>query len=181
LKGYADYYTAEKTMVFTLIGMPGSGKSCMSRALSNKIEIKTVDSDRLIEERIGKKLCEIIAEDGNEAFKKIEEDTLMSIEDADLLLATGGSAIYSDKAMLHLKNVGKLIYLYVSFDTMIKRIGDYKSRGIVMRADQTIKDLYDERTALYEKYADYTVNCDGTDYPKYRKNLLDIIQKEMNL
>lgn len=165
-------------MVFTLIGMPGSGKSCMSRALADKIDFKTQDSDRLIEAGTGKKLCEIIAEEGNDAFKKIEEETLLTISGEDMLLATGGSAIYSDKAMRHLKSVGKLIYLYVSFETMINRIGDYRARGVVMRPDQTIKDLYDERTALYEKYADYTINCDGTDYVKYREELLNIIKGE---
>ena len=165
-------------MVFTLIGMPGSGKSCMSRALADKIDFKTQDSDRLIEARTGKKLCEIIAEQGNAVFKKIEEETLLSISGEDMLLATGGSAIYSDKAMCHLKSVGKLIYLYVSFDTMIDRIGDYRTRGIVMRDDQTIRDLYEERTALYEKYADYTINCDGSDYDKYRAELLEIIKSE---
>ena len=75
--------------------------------------------------------------------------------------------------------MGKVIYLYVSFDTMLKRIGDYSKRGIVMRPDQTIKDLYDERAALYEKYADITVNCDGTDYYKYREEVIRAINQEM--
>ena len=166
-------------MVFTLIGMPSAGKSCMSKAVKDKIRIKAVDSDKLIEEREGKRLCEIIAEVGNDGFKKIEEDTLLGISDSDLLLATGGSAVYSDAAMKHLKEVGKLIYLYISYETMVKRVGDYSQRGIIMRPDQTLRDLYDERTSLYEKYADYTINCDGTDYPKYRAELVRIIENEM--
>ena len=167
-------------MLFTLIGMPGSGKSCMSRAMSGKIDIKTADSDRMIEARAGKKLAEIIEEVGNDGLKKIEEETLLSISgNQDLLLATGGSAVYSEPAMNHLKSIGKVIYLYVSFETMLKRIGDYSLRGIIIRPEQTIKDLYNERTVLYEKYADITINCDGADYPKYRAQLLKIIQDEM--
>ena len=168
------------TMLFTLIGMPGSGKSCMSRAMVGKVDIKVLDSDKLIESSVGKKLAEIIKEVGNDGFKEIEERTLLAIKgDEDLLLATGGSAVYSEAAMNHLKAIGKVIYLYVSFETMIKRIGDYSKRGIIMRKDQTIKDLYDERVALYEKYADVTIDCDGEDYPKYRAKLLKIIKESI--
>ena len=167
-------------MLFTLIGMPGSGKSCMSRAMMGKLNIKIVDSDRLIEAAEGKKLSEIIESVGNDGFKEIEEKTLLGISgEEDMLLATGGSAVYSKAAMLHLKSIGRVIYLYVSFETMIKRIGDYSKRGIIIRPDQTIRDLYNERTALYEKYADVTIDCDGVDYPKYRAELLKIIRESM--
>ena len=166
-------------MIFTLIGMPGSGKSCMSRALSGKLNLKALDSDKVIEARAGKKLHEIISEVGNDGFRKIEEEALMSIDGENILLATGGSAVYSERAMKHLKEVGKIIYLYVSFDTMLRRLGDYSNRGIVMRADQTIKDLYDERTKLYEKYADIIINCDGVKYYKYRAELIKAIKNEM--
>ena len=164
-------------MIFTLIGMPGSGKSCMSRAMAERLDIKTLDADKVIEARIGKKLHEIIAEQGIDEFRRIEEETLISINEENALLATGGSAVYYDKAMQHFKSVGKVIYLYVSFETMLERLGDYSKRGLVMRPDQTIRDLYDERVALYEKYADYTINCDGSDYMKYRAELVKYIEK----
>jgi len=167
-------------MLFTLIGMPGSGKSCMARALSGKLNMKTLDADRVIEDRIGKKLHEIIADDGLDNFRKIEEETLLTINEDNAILATGGSAVYYDSAMQHFKKIGKIVYLYVSFETMLKRLGDYSKRGLVMRPDQTIKDLYDERTALYEKYADITINCDGTAYPKYRAALINAIKKEQD-
>ena len=167
-------------MLFTLIGMPGSGKSCMSRAMLGKVDARIVDSDRLIEAAEGKKLAEIIKEVGNDGFKKIEERTLLGVSgEENLLLATGGSAVYSETAMNHLKSIGKVIYLYVSFETMIKRIGDYSKRGIIIRPDQTIRDLYNERTELYEKYADVTINCDGEDYPRYRAELLKIINESI--
>lgn len=166
-------------MLFTLIGMPGSGKTCMSRAMAGKMNIKILDADRVIEARVGKKLHEIISEVGVEEFKRIEESILLTIDEKDAILATGGSAVYYDSAMRHFKSLGKVIYLYVSFETMIERLGDYSARGIVIRPGQTIKDLYDERAALYEKYADITINCDGTAYAKYRQELVDIITEEI--
>ena len=164
-------------MVYTLIGMPGSGKSCMSRAVSKILKMKALDADKVIESRVGKKLHEIISESGLVGFKKIEEEILVSIDsDEDLILATGGSAVYYERAMEHFKKIGKVIYLYISLDTMLLRLGDYSKRGIAMRPDQTIEDLYNERAALYEKYADVTVNCDGTDYNKYRKEVSKAIK-----
>ena len=148
-------------MMFTLIGMPGSGKSCMARALSGKLNVKTLDADKVIENKIGKKLHEIIRDEGLAEFRRIEEETLLEIYEDNLLLATGGSAVYYERAMEHFKSVGKVIYLYLSFETMLERLGDWSKRGLVMREDQTIKDLYDERCALYEKYADVTVCLDG--------------------
>ncbi len=166
------------TMIVTLIGMPGSGKSCMARAISGKLNMKYLDADRVIEARIGKKLHEIIAEVGHENFRKIEEEILLSINEENTIIATGGSAVYYEKAMEHFKKIGKVVYLYVGFRTMLDRIGDYSKRGIVMRENQTIRDLYDERASLYEKYADITINCDGTAYPKYRRDLISAIEKE---
>ena len=162
-------------MMFTLVGMPGSGKSCMSRALAGKLNLKTLDADRVIEARTGRKLHEIISEDGIEAFRKIEEEILLTINEDNTLLATGGSAVYYEKAMMHFKSVGKVIYLYVSFDTMLKRIGDYSKRGIVMRPDQTIKDLYDERAALYEKYADITVDVSTGDFGESLEKICELL------
>lgn len=151
----------------------------MCRALSGKLNIKTFDADRLIEKKTGKKLQQIISEVGTEEFKKIEEETLLEIKESNAILATGGSAVYYDRAMRHLKELGKIIYLYVSFDTMLERLGDYSERGLVIRPEQTIADLYNERKLLYEKYADITINCDGNSYPKYRAELAKII-KEYN-
>ena len=164
-------------MTFTLIGMPGSGKSCMGRAIASKLKIKNIDSDRLIEKRIGRPLQEIINADGLDAFKKIEEETLLSIEGGDFVLSTGGSAVYYDKAMSHLKTLGPIIYLYASFETIQKRLGDFSTRGVVLRPGQTLKDLYDERVILYKKYADITLICDGNAYPRYQAELLEVINR----
>ena len=167
-------------MTVTLIGMPGAGKSCMGRALSRKLKMRVVDGDRLIEERTGKKLYEIIDEEGLDGFKKIEEETLLSITEDNIIISPGGSAIYYDKVMQHFKERGIVIYLYVSPDTLLARLGDFSKRGIVLKEGQTIKDLYEERAPLMEKYADIKLNCDGVAYGKYQKTALELIKKRIS-
>ncbi len=164
-------------MTITLIGMPASGKSCMGRALANKLKTKNLDTDRLIEKNTGRRLQTIIDEDGLDAFKSLEEKTLLTLLDEGYVVSTGGSAVYYESAMKHLKSLGPVVYLYVSFETMKKRLGDFSKRGVVLKEGQTLKDLYDERAKLYEKYADITINCDGVSYPRYQAQLLDEISK----
>lgn len=167
-------------MIFTLVGMPACGKSCMGRAISSKLQMRLLDGDRLIEERTGKKLQEIIDEMGLLAFKKIEEETLLSIEDDNIILAPGGSAVYYESVMKKCKERGKIVYLYVSLPLIKERLGDYSKRGVVLKPGQTIDDLYRERTKLYEKYADITINCNGSAYPKYRAELIEKIKECLN-
>ena len=157
--------------------MPASGKSCMGKAIASKLKMTLVDGDRLIEAKTGKLLQDIINEHGLEEFKKIEEDTLLSIEDDNIILAPGGSAVYYDSVMQKLKKKGKIIYIYVSLPLIKERLGDYSKRGVVLRPGQTIDDLYEERTKLYEKYADITINCNGHAYSKYRMKLIKKIKE----
>ena len=162
-------------MLFTLIGMPGSGKSCMGKAVSGKVKLKNIDSDVLIQQKEGKKLYELIAELGTDGFKALEEKTLTEFSEDNCILSTGGSAVYYDSAMRHLKELGKVIYLKVDLKTIKERIGDYSKRGIVLKPGQTIDDLYSERCALYEKYADFTINCSGKAFPRYHAQLIEYI------
>ena len=164
-------------MTITLIGMPGSGKTCMGRMLSQKLHMRVVDGDKLIENRNGKKLHEIISEQGLDGFKKIEEETLLSIADDDIIISPGGSAVYYESVMHKFRSSGIIVYLYVSPKTIIERIGDFSKRGIVLEEGKTIYDLYEERAPLFEKYADITINCDGTAYAKYRYVAVNEIKK----
>ena len=167
-------------MIITLIGMPGSGKSCIGRQIASKLKMKQVDTDRLIEKKYGATLSELIDRLGCDGFRKIEEDMLLSIynrEGENLLISTGGSAVYSEKGMEYIKSMGKIVYLYCSYKTIEKRLGDFSKRGIILRPDQTLLSLYNERTPLYEKYADVTVNCDGTYYSKYQRDAIEAISK----
>ena len=167
-------------MIITLIGMPGSGKSCIGRQIASKLKMKQVDTDHIIEKKYGTSLSELIDRLGCDEFRKIEEEILLSIFNRDgenLLLSTGGSAVYSAKGMEYLKSMGKVVYLYCSYPTIEKRLGDFSKRGIILRPGQTLLSLYEERTPLYEKYADVTVNCDGTYYSKYQRDAIEAISE----
>ena len=163
-------------MNFTLIGMPGSGKSCLGRALSSKLKMKLVDTDKLIEKKHGKKLQVLIDELGVDKFRQLEEEVLCEVEGDDLIISTGGSAVYSKAGMEHLKSIGKVIYLYCSYETILERIGDFSKRGIVLKPGQTIKGLFEERTPMYESYSDYKLNCDGKAFGKYQSNAIKLVE-----
>lgn len=163
-------------MVFTLIGMPGCGKSCMGRAISRKLGMRNIDADRVIEQRKGKKLHELIEEFGMDGFKQIEKEVLLTIEEDNIILSTGGSAVYYPEVMEHYRKIGKIIYLYCSYEVIEERLGDFSKRGVVLGAGQTLRDLYEERTVLYKKYADIIVDCSGDAYPKYQARVIDAIK-----
>ncbi|MBQ8322032.1 MAG: shikimate kinase [Clostridia bacterium] len=164
-------------MTITLIGMPAAGKSCMGRALAKKLGMKVIDGDRLIEEVTGRALQDIIDEDGLDAFKRLEEEILLSIKEDNVIITPGGSAIYYDNVMTYFKERGIVVYLYVSPKNLIRRLGDFSKRGVVLKPGQTIVDLYNERAPLLQKYADVTVNCDGSRYSYYQKDALEKISK----
>jgi len=166
-------------MTITLIGMPGAGKTCMGKALSRKLNMKVIDGDKLIEQRTGKKLHEIITDVGLEGFKKIEEETLLSINEDNIIISPGGSAVYYESVMEHFKKMGIVLYIYVSPKVLIDRLGDFSKRGIVLKEGQTINDLFAERTPLMEKYADIKINCNGSAYSYYQREAIEKIKKYM--
>ena len=160
--------------------MPASGKSCMARYLSKKLGMRTLDGDRLIEQVTGRKLQDIIDTDGLEAFKKIEEEVLLTIDDESLIVSPGGSAVYYDSVMKHFKEKGIIVYLYASPETIIQRLGDFSKRGVVLKPGHTIYDLYNERAPLLEKYADITVDCDSAAYSKFQADALKKIKEYLS-
>ncbi len=141
-----------------LIGMPGVGKSTAGVVLAKVLGYHFMDSDLLIQEKYGKLLHEIISERGIDGFIKVEEEVNASINVDKSIIATGGSVVYGPKAMEHLKKIGKIVYLKLSYEELDKRLNNTKERGVVLRDGQTLKDLYEERTKLYEKYADIIVD-----------------------
>lgn len=140
-----------------LIGMPGSGKTTIGTELSEKIGYGYIDSDSVIVAREGKRLNEIIAERGREVFLDIEAKINSELCASRCVIATGGSVIYRDFAMQKLKEKGTIVYLKVSYEEIVKRLGDLKKRGVALKDGFTLKDLYEERAPLYEKYADIVV------------------------
>ena len=144
-----------------LIGMPGAGKSTLGVLLAKAVNYKFMDTDLLIQERTGELLYKTIEEKGIDSFLKIEEDTLSEINVNRSIIATGGSAIYGEKAMKHLKENGVIVYIKLSPEEIVRRVNNITTRGIVMKKGKTLLDVYNERSPLYEKYADLVAVCDG--------------------
>ena len=144
-----------------LIGMPASGKSTVGVILAKVIGYDFIDTDILIQRKTGKRLAQIIADDGVEGFLEIENRVNASVEADHCVIATGGSAVYGEEAMRHFKEIGHIMYLKVSYAAIEKRLGKMKKRGVALREGQTLRDLYEERTALYEKYADTVIEEQG--------------------
>jgi len=142
----------------TLIGMPACGKSTVGVILAKTLGKNFVDVDLIIQEQEGKLLQEIIDEHGILYFKKVEEKILKSLDLENCVIATGGSAIYYDAGMSNLSKLGTIIYIKLPYETIKSRLDNIETRGIILEEDQTLKDLYDQRTPLYEKYADITID-----------------------
>lgn len=147
----------------TLIGMPGAGKSTVGIVLAKVLGFDFIDSDLLIQKEEGKLLWQIIEEQGSDGFARIEERVNSSINVSHTVIATGGSVVYSEAAMNHLREISTVVYLKVACHTLTRRLGDLSKRGVTFRPGQTLQDLYAERIPLYEKYAHVTVSLDNYD------------------
>ena len=144
-----------------LIGMPGAGKSTVGVVLAKHLGCRFVDSDLVIQEKYGKLLHELIEEHGVEGFWKIENEVNASLALEGSVIATGGSVIYGKEAMEHLRLIGTVVYLKLPYEEVAERLGDLNARGVTLMPGQTLHDLYEERTPLYEKYAHVTIDCSG--------------------
>lgn len=157
-----------------MIGMPGAGKSTVGVVLAKKLGYAFVDADLLIQSREGKLLHEIISERGVEGFWEVEESVGESIEEQRTVIATGGSAVYGSKAMTHYKQIGTIVYLSLPLGGIRERLGDLYERGVTLREGQDLAGLYEERVPLYEKYADYTVDCAGLSIREIVEKIAEI-------
>ncbi len=144
-----------------LTGMPTSGKSTIGVIVAKILGMDFIDTDILIQQREGKKLSEIIEENGTDKFLKCEEEALLGLDVSNCVIATGGSAVYSDRAMKQLKNDALVAYLKVDKKELNRRLKDVKGRGVVLRDGESIDDMYETRVKLYERYADLTISEEG--------------------
>ena len=158
-----------------LIGMPGSGKSTIGVVLAKVLGYEFVDSDLLIQKREKRLLSEIIEQEGIEGFLEIENDVNKNLNVERTVIATGGSAVYGAEAMAHLKRIGTVIYLKLDYKRLRSRLGSLKKRGVVLKKGQTFRMLYEERTPLYEKYADLIIDEENNDI----RETLQIIQEKL--
>ena len=130
------------------IGMPAVGKSTVGVVVAKRLGKRFIDTDLLIQEQEGKLLREIIEEVGEKGFLKIENQVNRDINVENAVISPGGSVVYCDEAMQHYKEIGTVVYLSASYQTIKRRIRSPKKRGVVLREGQTFRDLYDERIQL---------------------------------
>ena len=161
-----------------LIGMPGAGKSTLGVVLAKIVNKSFIDADLLIQGQCGKTLQKIIDEMGPDGFIEIEGQVLSSIEAHNCVIATGGSAVYSDGAMRHLAEIGTIVYLQISYESLVARLNDLQERGVVLKGGigMSLRELFDERKPLYEKYAEVTVNVDDLSITAAARKVASIVE-----
>lgn len=141
-----------------LIGMPGSGKSTVGVLLAKALGYSFIDTDLIISRRAEKPLQKILDEEGLESFLRLEREVGETLECEYTVVATGGSMVLSAGAMERLKKIGGIVYLNVPYDEIAHRVTNITTRGIAFHKDETLKEVFEERTPLYKYYADITVD-----------------------
>lgn len=162
---------------FTLIGMPASGKSTVGVLLAKRLGYSFLDTDILIQEKEQRLLKEIIEQEGLDGFMRIENQVNAQLEVKHAVIAPGGSVIYGEEAMEHLKEISTVVYLKLSFKEIEERLGDLKDRGVVLKDHMTLLDLYQERVPYYERYADITIDEEGFTPGETVDQLRDLIEE----
>lgn len=152
------------------------GKVRLAQFQPKSLDIHFIDSDLVIQEKEHMLLHEIISQKGLDGFNEVENKINAQLDVSHSIIATGGSVVYGKEAMQHLSSIGTIIYLCLPFDDLVKRLGDLEERGVSMRPEQTLLDLYRERTPLYEKYADITINCSDISI----REIVGLIAKKLN-
>lgn len=153
--------------------MPGAGKSTLGVLLAKALGKAFIDTDIIIQQKKGMKLYEIINSLGINEFLTIEEECLLDLQEDNSVVATGGSVVYRNRAIEHLKRKGKIVYLKLSYEVIEKRLSDITTRGVAIEKGTTLKDLYNERVPLYESYADLIVECDNLSMEKTIDYIID--------
>jgi shikimate kinase len=160
-----------------LIGMPAAGKSTIGVILAKVLGFQFLDADLLIQEKEQCLLKDIIEKKGLEGFIAVENEVNRNITADNAVIATGGSIIYGEEAMEHLRNIGVVVYIKLSYETIKNRLGNIKQRGVVFREGQTLKSLYEERCPLYEKYAHLEVNAEGLNTEELMEKISEAVKQ----
>lgn len=158
-----------------LIGMPGCGKSTVGVLLAKALGIDFIDTDVVLQAREKRKLQEMINEIGVDAFLEKEQEAILALDVSRTVIATGGSVVYGDAAMQHLRRCGCIVYIRLPYEEIENRLSNLATRGVTLRDGQTLRDLYLERVALYEKYADIVFDAYGLDIETTVRELTDLI------
>lgn len=160
-----------------LIGMPGAGKSTLGIVLAKIMNYRFLDADLVIQQQCDKTLQKLIDACGPEGFIQVENEILRDIEADHTVIATGGSAVYSDEAMRHLAEIGRVVYLKISYDQLVNRLSDLQERGVVLKGGigMSLRELFDERKPLYEQYADVVVDVDDLSITAAARKVADAL------
>jgi shikimate kinase len=158
-----------------LVGMPGSGKSTVGVLLAKALCLGFIDTDILIQDQAGRSLQAIVDSDGPLVLRGIEEDVILRMEARNSVIATGGSAIYSEAAIEHLKATSIIVFLDVDLDVITRRIKDFSARGVAMGRGQTFPGLFEERVPLYRAHADVVVECSSLSHDETRDAIVRAI------
>lgn len=161
-----------------LIGMPGCGKSTVGVVLAKTVGKNFVDTDLLIQEHEGELLQNIIDTKGNGYFKELEEKVLSGVQMSNSVIATGGSAVYYENAMAHLRTTGTVVYLQLPLSVIVERLDNISTRGITMAPGETIADIYERRIPLYEKEADLVISSENLTVEQTIEKILSHLQSE---
>jgi shikimate kinase len=161
-----------------LIGLPGAGKSTVGVILAKTFGMNFIDTDIVIQEHGGMLLQEIIDQEGSRAFLAVEETAILSLHARNAVIATGGSVVFSRRAMEHLKSDGIVMYLKISFEEMVQRLNNIRTRGIVLDPGQSLRAMYHQRIPLYEAYADITIDYSDDEFEKIVERAVDEIHKK---
>lgn len=175
----ADGATGMKRNV-VLIGMPGAGKSTLGVVLAKIIGYDFIDADLVIQNQCDKTLQMIIDACGPEGFIEVENNILSDIDADRSIISTGGSAVYSDAAMKHLTEIGTVVYLKISYGQLVHRLSDLRERGVVMKngIGMSLRELFDERLPLYERYAEITVDVDDLTITAAARKVADALKAQ---
>ncbi len=156
-----------------LVGMPGAGKSTVGVLVAKYAHLGFLDTDLLLEAREGRSLQQIVDQDGYLGMRAAEERLIRSLNCQNHVIATGGSVVYSELAMQHLRFLGRIIFLEVPLEELLPRLTDLDTRGLVRRPRQSLTDLYAERLPLYRRYADLTIDCRGLTQEQVARAVLE--------
>ena len=141
-----------------LIGMPGAGKSTVGVLLAKTLGYAFLDTDLVIQQREGALLQPLVDSLGVEAFLDVEADAICSVECRGTVIAPGGGAVCRERAMSHLRALGRIVYLHLPLEELERRLSNISIRGIAMAPGETLADLFARRAPLYRNYADLTVD-----------------------
>jgi shikimate kinase len=161
-----------------LIGMPGAGKSTLGILLAKELGMGFIDTDVAIQVRAGQTLQELLETSDYLNLRAIEEQVLLSEKIVGKVVATGGSAVYSEAGMARLKESAKVVFLDVPLQELEERISNFDSRGIARKPNQSFESLFDERRALYKKYADISVNCQQQSLQQTLEKTLESLSQQ---